>query len=323
MEKKNIEEKEFNHVPVMLKECIDGLAIKSNGIYVDGTLGGGGHSSEILKRIKTGKLIAIDKDEVAISFCRKRFEKESDKIIFVHSDFKDFRSVLSQLGIDKVDGILLDLGVSSYQIDTPERGFSYRFDGPLDMRMNKDQKKTAYDVVNDSSAEELLKILYNYGEESFAKLIVNAIVKERNISPIKTTCELVKIIENAVPMKYKLKGSPYKKTFQAIRIEVNGELGGLEGAINEMSKSLNKGGRLVIMTFHSLEDRIVKNAFNLLCTDCICDKSLPVCTCHHKAECMHITKKPITASSKELEENKRSSSAKLRIVEKIIKNTLC
>ena len=201
MEKKETEKTEFKHVPVMLKECIDGLAIKGDGIYVDGTLGGGGHSSEILKRIKTGKLVAIDKDEVALDFCRKKFEKEGDKVIFVHSDFKDFRNALSQAGIDKVDGILLDLGVSSYQIDTPERGFSYRFDGPLDMRMNKDQKKTAYDVINHYSAEELLKILYNYGEESFAKPIVSAIVKARSVAPIKTTGELAKVIENADPRK--------------------------------------------------------------------------------------------------------------------------
>ncbi len=313
-----MEEVEFKHVPVMLHECIDGLAIKKDGFYVDGTLGGGGHSSEILNHIKTGKLIAIDKDEVALGHCQKKFENESDKIIFVHSDFKDFSKALQKSGIDKVDGILLDLGVSSYQIDTADRGFSYRFDGPLDMRMDKDQKVTAFDIVNYYTAEKLLKVLYEYGEESFAKPIVNGIIKAREKAPINTTGELAQIIEKATPMSYKVKGSPCKKTFQAIRIEVNGELRGLEDAIYEMSKSLKKGGRLAIITFHSLEDRIVKNAFRLLCTDCICDKSAPVCTCHHKAECMHITKKPLTASNKELSENKRSASAKLRIVEKIV-----
>lgn len=312
-----MEEVEFKHIPVMLNECIEGLAIKPNGIYVDGTMGGGGHSSEILKRLTTGKLIGIDKDEVALDHCKEKFQGK-DNVVFVHSDFKQFNNALNIAGVDKVDGVLLDLGVSSYQIDTADRGFSYRFDGPLDMRMNKDQKKTAYDVVNNYPQEKLLKILYDYGEESFARSIVNGICNARKVAPIQTTGQLAQIIEKNTPMSYKKKGSPCKKTFQAIRIEVNGELDGLENVIYDISKRLNKGGRIAIITFHSLEDRIVKNAFNLLCTDCICDKSVPVCTCHHKAECMHITKKPLIATQQELQINKRSASAKLRIVEKII-----
>ncbi len=306
----------FNHVPVMLQECINGLNISKDGIYVDGTLGGGGHSAEIVKRLRNGKLVAIDKDLDALEICRERFKDFGDKVIFVHSDFKDCKKALSSVGIKKVDGILLDLGVSSYQIDTPDRGFSYRFDGPLDMRMNQENTLTAYDVVNTYSPAELARILHVYGEENNARVIVNAICKRRDISPIKSTKELVEIVEGAIPQRYKIRGSAAKKTFQAIRIEVNGELSGLDRAITDMVGLLNKGGRLAIITFHSLEDRIVKNVFKLLCTDCICDKSAPVCICNHQAECVHITKKPTIASAEELSQNKRSSSAKLRIIEK-------
>lgn len=313
----NILIKEFNHIPVMLNECLDGLNIKSNGIYVDGTLGGGGHSLEILKKLKSGKLIAIDKDVDAINHCKEKFKEYSDKVIFVNSDFKNYKNILSNLNIEKVDGVLLDLGVSSYQIDTPERGFSYRFDGALDMRMDKSQEFCAYDVVNNYSEEELRRIIYTYGEDSFAKIIARAIVAKRKIQPIKTTKELVDIIENAIPKKFQTKGSVCKKTFQAIRIEVNGELNNLDCVIKDMAESLNSKGRLVIITFHSLEDRIVKNVFKELNTDCICDKSVPVCVCNHKKSVLLVNKKPIVASNDEQKINKRSTSAKVRIVEKI------
>ena len=307
----------FKHTPVMLNECLDGLNIKPDGIYVDGTLGGGGHSGEILKRLTTGKLIAFDKDEDALSSTSKKLEKYGDKVIFVKSDFKHMLEKVHELGFQQVDGILLDLGVSSYQIDTPERGFSYRFDGRLDMRMDKSATLSAYEVVNNYSREELIRILYNYGEESFAKLIVDKIIQARESKRIETTGELVSLIESAIPKKFWGKGSVAKKTFQAIRIEVNGELDGLDRAINEMIDLLNPNGRLAIITFHSLEDRIVKQVFKLRATDCICDKTIPVCICNHKKDVVLTTRKPIEASKEELENNKRSSSAKLRVVEKL------
>lgn len=306
----------FEHTPVLLNECLDGLNIDPTGIYVDGTLGGGGHSGEILKRLTTGKLIAFDKDDDALTSTKAKLSSYSDKVIFVKSDFKDMFARVKDLGYDKVNGILLDLGVSSYQIDTADRGFSYRFDGKLDMRMDRSASLTARDVVNTYSKEDLQRILYNYGEESFAKLIVNKILEARETKEIETTGELTSLVESAIPKKFWGKGSVAKKTFQAIRIEVNGELEGLDRAINQMIDLLAPNGRLCIITFHSLEDRIVKNVFKERCTDCICDKSLPFCVCNHKADAELVNRKPIVAGEEELKYNKRSSSAKLRVLQK-------
>ena len=301
----------------MLNECLDGLNIKPDGIYVDGTLGGGGHSGEILKRLTTGKLIAFDKDEDALGSTKQKLAEFGDKVTFVKSDFKKMPEILKEMGIEAVDGILLDLGVSSYQIDTADRGFSYRLEGRLDMRMDKTQKLDAEYVVNNYSKEDLIRILYNYGEENFAKAIVNRIVERRNEKRIEKTGELVSIIEQSIPKKFWGKGSVAKKTFQAIRIEVNGELDSLDIAIDGMIDMLASQGRLAIITFHSLEDRIVKQVFKTRATDCICDKSLPFCVCGHKADVELVNKKPIEAGKEELESNKRSSSAKLRVVQKI------
>ena len=309
-------EKHFKHTPVMLNECLDGLAIREDGIYVDGTFGGGGHSGEILKCLTTGKLIAIDKDDDALENGKKKFENDS-RIVFVKSDFKNLREVLAGLGISGVDGILLDLGVSSYQLDTAERGFSYRFDAPLDMRMDQTKDLTARKVVNSYSEKELLKILYEYGEEQNAKRIVGEIIKQRAISPIETTGELSSLIEKVYPKKFSSGRNVATKTFQAIRIEVNHELEDLEEALTDMAGLLNKNGRFAIITFHSLEDRAVKNVFKLMSTDCICDKRSPICVCGHKAELKLVNKKPIIPTHKEQTENKRSTSAKLRVAEKI------
>ena len=311
-----MEEHVFEHTPVMLNECINGLNIKPNGIYVDGTLGGAGHSLRIVEKLKDGKLIAIDKDDTALEVSKERL-KNFNNVVFVKSDFKNFKNIMEEKNILGVDGILLDLGVSSYQIDTPERGFSYRFDGKLDMRMDTKSGITAFDVVNNYSESDLARIIYTYGEESFSRLIAKKIVEERKKHTIQTTMQLKEIIENAIPKKFHGQGSPCKKTFQAIRIEVNNELGNLDVVLKDMVEKLNKGGRLAVITFHSLEDRIVKNVFKELSTNCICDKSIPICVCNHKASVVLVNKKPITASSAELKINKRSSSAKLRIVEKI------
>ncbi|MBO7218919.1 MAG: 16S rRNA (cytosine(1402)-N(4))-methyltransferase RsmH [Clostridia bacterium] len=313
----NTLENKFEHTPVMLEECIDSLNIQPHGTYVDGTLGGGGHSSEIAKRLTTGRLIAIDKDQNALNHSTLKLSPYQNRVTFVKSDFKDMTQVLDNLGIDQVDGILLDLGVSSHQIDTAERGFSYRFDGKLDMRMDRDARLTAYDVVNTYDAKKLERVLFVYGEESFAKTIVRNIVAKRQEKPIETTLELVKIIEDSIPKKFWGKGSVAKKTFQAIRIEVNHELEDLDVAINGMISRLSTGGRIAIITFHSLEDRIVKQVFKEHTIGCICDKSVPICVCNHKADAKLVNKKPIEASKKELDVNKRSSSAKLRVLEKI------
>lgn len=311
-----MEEHVFEHTPVLLNECLNGLNIKPNGIYVDGTLGGAGHSLHIVEKIKSGKLIAIDKDDTALKVSKERLKKFNN-VVFVKSDFKNFANIINDLGISEVDGILLDLGVSSYQIDTPERGFSYRFDGKLDMRMDEKSGLTAFDVVNTYSESELSRIIYTYGEESFSRKIAQRIVETRKLRNIETTMQLKQIIESAIPKKFHGQGSPCKKTFQAIRIEVNGELSGLDVVLKEMVEKLAHGGRLAVITFHSLEDRIVKTVFKELSTNCICDKSMPICVCHHKASVNLITRKPIVANNEELKVNKRSSSAKLRIVEKI------
>lgn len=309
---------EFSHIPVMLNECLDGLKIKSDGIYFDGTLGGAGHSSEILKRLTTGKLVATDKDDDALKVSTERLKKISNNFVTVKSDFKNFDKVLDDLNIEKVDGVLLDLGVSSYQLDNAERGFSYSHDAPLDMRMDRSSNLTAEMVVNDYEPEKLVKIFYEYGEEPFAKDIVKNIVKFREQKRITSTKTLSDIIKQSIPKKFQIaKGNPSKRVFQAIRIEVNGELAGLYDAINAMIKRLNVGGRIAIITFHSLEDRIVKDAFKLNATNCICPKNIPICICGHKATVSLVNKKPITASEMELESNSRSASAKLRIAEKI------
>ena len=311
MEKHN----KFSHIPVLLDECISGLNIKPNGVYVDGTLGGAGHSSVIASKISGGTLIGIDKDDDALRASKERL-KGYDFVKFVKSDFKNYKNILKDLNISGVDGVLLDLGVSSYQIDTAERGFSFKFDGPLDMRMDKTQDFSAYDVVNGYSESELSKVIFEYGEESFARVVAKNIVKAREIKSIETTGELNAIVEKSIPRKLWGNGAS-RKTFQAIRIEVNGELSGLEQAVRDMIDSLNKGGRLCIITFHSLEDRIVKNVFKECSTGCLCDKHLPVCVCGHKATVKLINKKPIVADEWELENNSRSSCAKLRIVEKL------
>ncbi|MBP3495470.1 MAG: 16S rRNA (cytosine(1402)-N(4))-methyltransferase RsmH [Clostridia bacterium] len=310
---------EFSHYPVMLSECIEGLDIKSEGIYVDCTAGGGGHSEEILKRLTSGKLISIDQDDEALEACKKRFEKYKGKSILVKSNFSELDSVLNNLDIDHVDGVIMDLGVSSHQLDTPERGFSYNSDAELDMRMNPLSPFSAYDVVNSYSEFDLKRIIRDYGEEKFASIIARKIVNERERSPIKSTLELANIIRSSIPVAAAKKEAqhPAKRTFQAIRIEVNHELDVIEPAIHAAVKHLNDGGRIVIMTFHSLEDRLVKTAFNQYAQGCTCPKDFPVCVCGNKPKLKIITKKPITASEKELNENSRSKCAKLRIAEKL------
>lgn len=301
----------FNHIPVLLNECIEGLNIKSEGTYVDGTLGGAGHSSKILSA-GAKRLIAIDKDDDALRVSKERLG-EYKNVTFVKSDFKDFVNVLDGLGIDKVDGVLLDLGISSWQVDCGERGFSYRVDAPLDMRMDRTKSFSAYDVVNGYSEAELRRILFTYGEESWAPKIAQNIVASR---PINTTLELRDVVEKSIPKKFWGAGSVAKKTFQAIRIEVNGELDGLDIVLRQMAERLNKGGRICVITFHSLEDRIVKNVFKELSTGCLCDKRVPICTCGHKALGHLVNRKPILPSDVECETNKRSTSAKLRIFER-------
>ena len=310
---------EFKHKSVMLNECIAELNIKPDGIYFDGTVGGAGHSSEILKRLNhNGLLIATDKDDDALAVSRERLCKISPNFILVKSDFKNFVEVLNAQKVDKVDGILLDLGVSSYQLDTAQRGFSYMKNAKLDMRMDQTSNLTAFEVVNNYPAEKLEKILFTYGEEKFAKSIVKNIVEHRQNSPIEDTKTLSDIIKQSIPKKVAMqKGNPCKKTFQAIRIEVNGELDGLEKCIATMIDHLKTGGRIVILTFHSLEDRIVKESFKLASTNCICSKNIPVCVCGHKASVRIVNKKPIVATKQELEENSRSQSAKLRVAERI------
>lgn len=310
---------EFAHIPVMLSECLEGLNIKPDGIYVDGTVGGAGHSIEIVKKLTNGgKLICVDKDEDALKAAKERLKDFGSQVTFVHDDFKNLVANLEKLGIEKVDGILLDLGVSSYQLDNAERGFSYMKDAPLDMRMDRGQSQSAYDVVNEFTVSELTKILFDYGEEKLARRIAENIVSERNKKKIETTLELAKIVENSYPAKTRWKfGHPAKRTFQAIRIQVNEELTQLGEAITEMTRHLNKGGRMAVITFHSLEDRIVKSAFKELNLECTCPPDFPVCVCGKVKEVELVNKKPIEATKEELEYNSRSQSAKLRIVEKI------
>lgn len=309
---------EFHHISVLLNECIDNLNIKPDGIYVDGTMGGGGHSLEIAKRLTTGRLICIDQDPNAHEAAGKRLAEYKDRITFVRDNFGNIKSILDSLEIEKIDGMLLDIGVSSHQLDEAERGFSYQQDAPLDMRMNPDRPFSAYDVVNGYDEDELDRVIFTYGEERWARRIAQFIVKEREAKPIETTGELVDIIKKAVPKGARKDGPhPAKRTFQAIRIEVNGELEVLQRAIDDVAARLAVGGRLCIITFHSLEDRIVKEAFRKQENPCICPPQFPVCVCGKKPLGRVITRKPILPSKEELEENPRSRSAKLRVLEGI------
>ena len=304
---------EFIHKSVLLDECIDSLNIKPEGIYVDGTLGGAGHSLEIVKRLDGGKLVAFDQDMDAIENAKIKLADYMDRVILIHSNFENLGEKLDENGITGIDGLLLDLGVSSYQLDTPERGFSYMHDAPLDMRMDKSLTESAWDIINRYSEAELSDIIRNYGEENWHARIAAFIVERRSEKPIETTFELVDIIKAAVPRKARDENlHPAKRTFQAIRIAVNRELDVIEKVIREATEKMNRGGVIAIITFHSLEDRIVKNVFRDLSAGCICPPEFPVCTCNTAAKLKLLTKKPIISSKEELEENPRARSAKLR-----------
>ena len=308
---------EFHHVSVLLEECVTGLNIRPEGIYVDGTLGGAGHSCRIAERLTTGRLIGIDRDPVALKAAGERLAPYGDRVTLVHSNFCRMASVLEGLGISGVDGILLDLGVSSPQLDDGQRGFSYMADAPLDMRMDGGDALTADTVVNTWSYEELKKILYEYGEERYAPAIASAIVRRRETAPIRTTLELVDVIRSAMPpAALREKQHPAKRSFQAIRIAVNDELNSVAKAMEDAIPLLNPGGRLAVITFHSLEDRIVKNAMAAAAKGCICPPEFPVCVCGRKPQVDILTRKPIVAAPQELERNPRARSAKLRICQK-------
>ena len=309
---------EFHHVSVLLEECLDGLNIKPGGIYVDGTLGGAGHSSRIAAQLTTGRLIGIDRDPVALKAAGERLAPYGDRVTLVHSNFCEIKQVLQDLQIPGVDGILLDLGVSSPQLDDAQRGFSYMADAPLDMRMNSEDSLSAYTVVNAWSQEELKRILYNYGEERYAPQIAAAICRKRELKPIETTLELVDIIRSAMPpAALREKQHPAKRSFQAIRIAVNDELGSVEKVMRDAVACLNPGGRLAIITFHSLEDRIVKNGMADAAKGCTCPPNFPVCICGNKPKVKLVTRKPIISGDEELEVNPRARSAKLRVCEKL------
>ena len=309
---------EFHHVSVLLDECIEGLNIKPDGIYVDGTLGGAGHSSQIAKRLTTGRLIGIDRDPVALKAAGERLAPYADRVTLVHSNFCEIAQVLEDLNIEGVDGILLDLGVSSPQLDDGSRGFSYMADAPLDMRMNSEDTLSAYDVVNSWSFEELKRILFDYGEERYAPKIASAICKKREEKPIETTLELVDVIRGAMPAQaLREKQHPAKRSYQAIRIAVKDELGSVEKIMKDAIPCLNHGGRLAVITFHSLEDRIVKTAMASAAKGCTCPPSFPVCVCGKKPQVQVITRKPIVSTDEELERNPRARSAKLRVCEKV------
>jgi len=308
---------EFHHVSVLLNEAVEGLVIRPDGTYVDGTMGGGGHSREILKQLSTGKLIGFDRDQDAIAVCKTRLSEFLDKTIFVNRNFHEIAAVLKELGIENIDGAVLDLGVSSYQLDCAERGFSYNHDAPLDMRMDQTALCSAYNIVNEYSEERLADIIFQYGEERWAKRIAAFIAEERAKAPIATTGQLVSIIKKAVPKAARADGPhPAKRTFQAIRIEVNGELAGLKQAVLDFISCLKPGGRLCIITFHSLEDRIVKTAYAEAAKGCVCPPNIPVCVCGMQSQGNVITRKPIAPREAELLENPRSRSAHLRIFEK-------
>lgn len=309
---------EFHHISVLLQECLDGLDIKPDGIYVDGTLGGAGHSSQIAKRLTTGRLIGIDRDPVALAAAGERLKPYGDRVTLVHSNFCQIAQVLDDLGIEAVDGILLDLGVSSPQLDDSSRGFSYMADAPLDMRMNNQDPVTAADIVNTWSYEELRRILFDYGEERYAPQIAANICRRRETAPIDTTLELVDVIRSAMPAQaLREKQHPAKRSFQAIRIAVNDELGAVRKVMDAAIPRLKPGGRLAIITFHSLEDRIVKNGMADAAKGCTCPPSFPVCVCGKKPQVRLVNRKPIVATEEELEINPRSRSAKLRVCEKM------
>ncbi len=309
---------EFHHISVLLNECLEGLAIKPDGIYVDGTLGGAGHSGQIAKRLTTGMLIGIDRDTVALKVAGERLAPYADRVKLVHANFCQIEKVLQELGISGVDGILMDLGVSSPQLDEAERGFSYMADAPLDMRMNREDAITAKTVVNTWSQEELKRILYTYGEERYAPQIAGAICRARAQKPIETTLELVDIIRSAMPpAALREKQHPAKRSFQAIRIAVNDELDSVEKAMADAIPMLKPGGRLAVITFHSLEDRIVKTSMAEAAKGCTCPPNFPVCVCGNKPKVRLISRKPIVATQEELEVNPRSRSAKLRVCEKL------
>ncbi len=307
---------EFNHYSVMLEETIEELKIKPEGLYVDGTLGGGGHSSWIAGKLTTGHLYGIDQDDAAIKAAGERLAEYGDKVSIIRGNYCNAKALLQERGVEKVDGIVLDLGVSSYQLDTQDRGFSYRFDAPLDMRMDRRQTLTARQIVNTYSEMELYHIIRDYGEDPFAKNIAKHIVKAREKGPINTTFELNEIIKAAIPAKMRQNGHPSKQTFQAIRIECNSELEVLKNALADLIDMLNPGGRLCIITFHSLEDRIVKTAFKKAENPCTCPPEFPVCVCGKKPLGSVITRKPILPGKEELEVNSRSKSAKLRVFER-------
>lgn len=311
---------EFNHYSVLLEETIEGLQIKSNGTYVDGTLGGGGHAFQVCRRLENGHFLGIDQDEAAIEAAGKRLEEFQEKVTIVRSNYCNMKEILKEQGISGVDGIVLDLGVSSYQLDTIERGFSYKYDTDLDMRMDQRQSLTAKKIVNEYSQQELFRIIRDFGEDQFAQNIAKHIVKAREEHPIETTFQLNEIIKAAIPAKMRASGGhPSKRTFQAIRIECNKELEVLKNTLDDMIEVLNPGGRLCIITFHSLEDRLVKSAFKKNENPCVCPPDFPVCVCGRASQGKVITRKPILPSEEELANNSRSKSAKLRIFEKIKK----
>lgn len=309
---------EFKHISVLYNETVGGLLVKSGGVYVDGTLGGGGHSMGILSSAKNVRLIGIDRDPEAIEAAGKRLAPFGENVTLVNRNFSEIKSILNDLNIDGIDGAVLDLGVSSYQLDNAERGFSYMHNSRLDMRMNKDNPKSAYEVINEYSADELKRIFYEYGEEKWSARVAQFILEKRAQKPIETTFELVDIIKAAIPKRVRAEGShPAKRIFQAVRIEVNNELGILKPAIKDIVEVLKPGGRIAVITFHSLEDRIIKNAFSDFATGCVCPKNFPVCVCNRQPVVKIITKKPILPTRQEELDNSRSKSAKLRIAEKL------
>jgi len=309
---------DFKHISVLLEESVQNLDIKKDGIYVDCTMGGGGHSELIVSKLSPkGRLIGIDRDTEALDASKKRLSSYNN-VDYVHNNFHNIKQVLDELNIKEVDGVIADLGVSSYQLDNKQRGFSYMEDARLDMRMDATSELDAYKVVNTYSEEKLAEIIFKYGEEKFSRKIAKIIVEKRNEKPVETTLELVEIIKKAIPEKFRQKGShPAKRTFQAIRIEVNSELEPLSDAIEDMFSCLKKGGRLSVITFHSLEDRIVKLKYNDLCKGCTCPPDFPICVCGNKPKGKLVTRKPVLPSDKECEYNKRSKSAKLRVIEKL------
>ena len=312
------QEKDYGHVPVLLQECLDALNIRPDGIYVDGTLGRAGHSLEIVKRLTTGRLIGIDRDETAIAAAQERLADYRDRVTLVHSNFDRIGDILAELHIDGADGMLFDLGVSSPQLDDAERGFSYMHDAPLDMRMDRTAYLTARQVVNGWSYEELRRILFEYGEERYAPAIARRIVQSRGQQPIETTLELVDIIKSAMPPQaLREKQHPAKRSFQAIRIAVNGELDALSPMLEAATAHLNRGGRLAVISFHSLEDRIIKKTLQELATGCTCPPEFPVCVCGKKPKLKLVSRKPIVSGEEELEHNPRARSAKLRVAEKL------